>query len=324
MRYFILILALCLQASFLQSQKTQLDNQPQELGKISWYRSYDEALVASKELDKAVFMLFQEIPGCATCRNFADDVLSQPLLVEIIENEFIPLAIYNNRKGADAHILAKYNEPSWNNPVIRIIDHKGENIVSRISNQYTADVIMHQVVTALQLSNEDIPHYVTLFEKELLKESENVESAYFSMYCFWSGEAFFGSQEGILKTEPGFMNGKEVVKIWYDKLSVKLDQLIKKAQKEKIEYENTVSLFKPDKDPQYYLKKSIYSCLPLTDMQKTKINAALANNENPEIWLSPSQLSFLQNIEAKDRTKWPEKLYHLSIYKSWPIMKARL
>ena len=69
-------------------QKTDPNNQSEELGKVSWYRDYEQALSVSKKENKPVLILFQEVPGCATCRNYGHNVLSHPLMTEAIENEF--------------------------------------------------------------------------------------------------------------------------------------------------------------------------------------------------------------------------------------------
>lgn len=84
---------------------TAQTHQPEELGKVQWLRDYDKALAIAKQQGKAVFILFQEVPGCATCRNYGHHVLSHPLIVEAIESEFVPLAIFNNKGGDDAAIL---------------------------------------------------------------------------------------------------------------------------------------------------------------------------------------------------------------------------
>ena len=100
---------------------TMISQGLQELGTVDWLRSYDDALKQSKQEDKPVLILFQEVPGCATCRNYGDNVLSHPLLVDVIEHYFVPLAIFNNKGGEDRKILSKYNEPTWNNPVDGLI-----------------------------------------------------------------------------------------------------------------------------------------------------------------------------------------------------------
>jgi hypothetical protein len=106
---------------------------PVELGNVHWLRSMYEAQARSKSECKPILILFQEIPGCITCRSYGSDVLSRPLIVEEIETYFVPLAIYNNRGGQDAEVLQRYNEPAWNNPVVKIVDEKGKDLVARLS-----------------------------------------------------------------------------------------------------------------------------------------------------------------------------------------------
>ena len=98
----------------LAQEKTFPDNQSEELGKVSWYRNYEEAVALAKKEDKSVLILFQEVPGCMTCRNYGQNVLSHPLMVDAIEHLFVPLAIYNNKKGKDDKVLKQFGEPAWN------------------------------------------------------------------------------------------------------------------------------------------------------------------------------------------------------------------
>ena len=60
-----------------------------------------------------------------TCINFGQDVLTHPLMVELIADHFIPVAIFNNHPGKDAEILRRFGEPSWNNPVVRFLGPDG-------------------------------------------------------------------------------------------------------------------------------------------------------------------------------------------------------
>ena len=113
---------------------TKMENgNHEELGKVIWERDFEKGLVKSKIENKPVFLLFQEVPGCSTCRNYGNNVLSHPQIVEAIETLFVPVAIFNNKKGKDAAVLKMYNEPSWNNPVVRIVDTEKKNIVNRVS-----------------------------------------------------------------------------------------------------------------------------------------------------------------------------------------------
>ena len=84
---------------------------PVELGDVRWGRDFDAALRQAEAKGKPVFLLFQEVPGCATCRNYGQNVLTHPLIVEAIEELFVPVAIYNNKDGKDAAVLKRYREP---------------------------------------------------------------------------------------------------------------------------------------------------------------------------------------------------------------------
>ena len=149
-------------------ERTNPKNQDEELGKVSWYRDYDAAIAASEKENKPVLILFQEVPGCATCRNYGHNVLSNPLLTEAIENEFIPLAIFNNKRGKDLVILKKYNEPTWNNPVVRIVNKKGDNLVKRVASDYTAKGLYKAMVKALNTEKKTIPEYMKFLRRRIL------------------------------------------------------------------------------------------------------------------------------------------------------------
>lgn len=138
-----------------------------ELGKVAWIRDYDEALAKSEATKKPVLMFFQEIPGCSTCVNYGKEVLSYPLMVELIENEFVPLAIYNNKPGKDAETLKRYNEMPWNNPVIRFLDSKGADIVLKLSNNYHLFGLYNKIIEVLTVLGREIPQYGKLLGDEL-------------------------------------------------------------------------------------------------------------------------------------------------------------
>jgi len=280
--------------------RAQIDN-PIELGKIQWLRNYSEALVESAKEDKPIFLLFQEVPGCATCRNYGKQVLSHGLLVDAIENEFIPLAIHNNKGGHDKDVLELFGEPSWNNPVVRIVNEKGEDLVHRIAGKYSVDGVVEGMLSALKKDKKQIPQYLRLLQEESKAKRKRSSESYYSMYCFWSGEGHLGAKDGVISTSPGFMDGREVVKVIYDveKLSEKtLDAYAKKAKCSPM----AASSFREDKDPQYYLKKSMYSKIPLTPMQRTKMNSAIAAAKNPEVYLSPTQMAWIREIKAHKKS----------------------
>ncbi|NNE16256.1 MAG: hypothetical protein HKO66_04925 [Saprospiraceae bacterium] len=303
--------------------QTNPNSQPIELGKVQWNRNYDNALEKAKKENKPVLILFQEVPGCATCQNYGNNVLSHPLIIDAIENEFIPLAIYNNKGGHDKKILSKYNEPSWNNPVVRIVDKNGKDIITRLNGNYSDEGLVSHMLLALSSGFYGQPEYLKLLNAELSLSDYDKSEAVFSMYCFWSGEAHLGELDGITKTEPGFMNGKEVVKVNFDPSVIDEKEIANHAAKANCSLEKKKSKFRADKDPQYYLKNSIYRSLALSDLQKTKINTAIKQGKDASIYLSPSQkkaLTFLKNKNTKSK----KLIYTLDLNKGWSEMMSTI
>jgi Thioredoxin-like len=148
-------------------EKTNPANQSEELGAVSWYRDYNTALILSQKEGKPVLILFQEVPGCMTCRNYGQNVLSHPLLVDAIEQLFIPLAIYNNKKGKDAEVLQRYGEPAWNNPVVRIVNAEGADLTERVSGNYSRKGLYQAMEAALLKSGKEIPAVMLLLKQEI-------------------------------------------------------------------------------------------------------------------------------------------------------------
>ena len=208
----ILSLLFCL--ILMQSVHSQI-----ELGNVNWLRERSEALSRSKESKKPVLILFQEVPGCLTCQKFGSEILTDPLIVEAIETLFVPLCIYNNKKGTDAEVLSLYNEPSWNNPVLRVTDSNGVTI-QRLAGAYTKRKVLSFILDTYQTIGKSTPHYLRLMHEELLAEELGVESMVIETPCFWSGEVAIAGIHGVISTEAGWMGGREVVKLSFNPLIV--------------------------------------------------------------------------------------------------------
>ena len=319
MVYKTIIIALALSFGLnLNSQSwTTIPQQEEELGFVKWSRSYPEALASAKKENKPIFILFQEVPGCSTCRNYGNNLLTHPHIVEAIETYFIPLAIHNNKGGKDAEILRKFGEPSWNNPVARIIDPNSEkDIVIRLNGRYDMNALIETISGGILASNNLIPEYFELLQSEY--SAQDLRETHLSMYCFWSGEKNLGNLEGVLATKAGFMNGAEVVKIKYDASQLKEEELIsyaadkrcadgvftndqrelKAAKKLKIKTKEK-GKFRPDSQPKYYTYNSDYKYLPMSSLQALKVNTALSNQFSPDEFLSPRQLEMFTLIKAK-------------------------
>ncbi len=316
---------------------TKSKKQHVELGKVDWERDFEKGLAQSKAQDKPIFLLFQEVPGCSTCRNYGSNVLSHPQIVEAIETLFIPVAIFNNKKGKDAEVLKMYGEPSWNNPVVRIVDTEKKNIVNRVSGNYSALGIVHAMVFALQKEEKEIPTYLSLLKQSLEAKASGTETATFSMYCFWTGEKKLGSLDGVLETQPGFMNGQEVVEVKYNPVLISYENLVEEAKEAKCashvytEDQNQTSVaqkvvgkngaskkskFRLDKEPKYYLSNSVYRFVPMTQLQATKVNVKIGNRQSPDEYLSPRQLELLSFIKNNPKKKWKNAI-NVDLMKAW-------
>lgn len=264
---------------------------PVELGDVRWLRTWTEAEARSRAENKPILLLFQEVPGCQTCRTYGHEVLTNPLIVEAAETLFVPLAIHNNKPGHDADVLKRFGEPAWNNPVVRIVSAEGKDLQPRLAGNYTAAALANAMAQARIRLYGQAPGYLQLLADELAAEQRGTEEATYSMYCFWTGEALFGELNGVVKTTAGFQNGKEVVSVVYDPSVVTRKMLDGIASGNRCFAESGGS-FRPDATPKYYLANSRYKNIPMTEAQQCRVNAALAWKQDPDGFLSPRQVAY--------------------------------
>lgn len=206
------------------------ENQQIEIGTITWERNYEKAVEKSKESGKPIFLLFQEVPGCQGCQDFGKDVLSNPLIKKSVEEAFIPLMIRNNASsGHDQEILKKFREPAWNYQVIRFLTPDGEDIIPRKDKVWTAKALSERMIQALKKEKKKIPPALDLVHLE--SDTEHHEVAAFAMYCFWTGEAELGRINGVLSTEAGWLDGREVTLVKFHVKTLPLSTLVTEAKK---------------------------------------------------------------------------------------------
>lgn len=238
--------------------------------------------------------------------------MSHPLLVEAIETEFVPLLVFNNR-DEDAAIIRKFREPAWNNPIVRYLIADGSDVIPRAEGAWTISETAKRMIAALDAAKRDVPDYLRLVAGF---HSTKLETATFAMHCFWTGEARLGNLDGVWKTEAGWLNGLEVVRVAYDPTELNYAELIQTAQSmecasivfahndqqfqtaKKSVGQRAVRLkagqtMKPakDSDQLYYLRTlGRVKQWPLTYEQAYKVNARIGNQQEPYQWLSPRQI----------------------------------
>ena len=73
-----------------------------------------------------------------------------------IQSNFLPLLVQNNTGGADAKVLKLYEEPSWNNPVVRFIGADGKDLIARKDRVYSAIAIEKRMKEALSVFSKSL------------------------------------------------------------------------------------------------------------------------------------------------------------------------
>ena len=249
-----------------------------EVGLVSWNRDFNAALKKSKNMNKPILALFQEVPGCHGCKTFGKEVLSNKKLVKKIENNFIPVLIYNNRRGKDSELLAQYNEPSWNYQVIRFLDSNGKDIIPRRDKIWSLDKTNSRVDEAIKAFAANNKNVVSKNES-----TTGIKEVAFAQHCFWTGEMKLGGIDGVKQTEAGFYNGREVTRVWYDENMINKESLISKAKQsgvaDKVYTVTDNKVFNADyrkapaSDQKRQLRGTKYENLELNPYQATKVNA---------------------------------------------------
>lgn len=308
------------------TQAKDTNKNPPELGKVAWLRGFESAAAMAKADDKPLLVLFQEVPGCSTCVNYGGQVLSHPLIVEAAETLFTPVCIYNNIKGDDERTLKHFSEPTWNNPVVRIMTADKKPLTDRVAEDYTVAGLASAMCKAVKKSGGRVPAYLRLLADETGARKGRIEKATFAMHCFWEGEGALGRLDGVVGTMPGFVDGLEVVEVEFDPGRLPYDKLLSEAKSmkcaSKVFARSDAQLraakrtvgdaavrsdekVRPDKEPKYYLLQTPLRHVPMTPLQAARVNAALGKHESADPFLSPRQLALLAEIKSRPKADWP-------------------
>ena len=105
--------------------------------------------------------------------------MSTPLLVEAAETLFHPVAIRNNVEGYEKTILERYKEPTWNNPVLRFVDGRGQDVIPRQDRQWKTGQVAKRMELALRAAQQEVPRWLRGFVSET--SASQVDTARFAM-----------------------------------------------------------------------------------------------------------------------------------------------
>lgn len=300
---------------------------PEELGAVTWHRDFEAAQALSQKTGRPLLILFDEVPGCSTCVRYGQAVLTHPLLVDAAEGAFVPVAIYNNAGGADRRVLESFSEPTWNNPVVRIVDADRRALAPRLAGDYSVGGLATTMVKALERAQRPVPAYLALLAEETKRGAR--KEAVFSMYCFWSGEACLGRIDGVTGTRTGFLGGREVVEVTYDPTRLPYEGLVTRAKaagcasgvfadEGRLDAAREVfgdaarlaegGLRPSKKDDDHALRATPWRHVPMTELQATRANALLAAGGDPAAVMSPRQRALYAAVRADPEAGWPVAL----------------
>ncbi len=289
---------------------------------MQWQRGVDAGFVTSQQSGKPLLILFQEIPGCGTCKSFGSGPLSHPLLVDAIETEFVSVVVYNNRPGEDTAMLQRFHEPAWNNPVMRFFAADGKELLARRDGIWDAAGVAERLIAALTAAGRTVPPYLSLAAADV--RAAEATRATFGMHCFWQGEAALGEIDGVVGTKAGHLDGMEVVEVSYLADILSYDDLLQAAMdcdcatrvfagndsqwnaaRKKVGPRavrvDAASRVAAASDQKWHLRRSHWRYVPLTPLQAARVNADVATGREPARWLSPRQRELERRVAKTDR-----------------------
>ena len=243
-------------------------------------------------------------------------------MVEAIEDLFVPVLIYNN-KSSDAALLKKFNEPSWNNPIVRFLNNSGNDLIARKPGVWTVGPMAVRMTAALKAAKRPVPSYLSA----IAIDNSKLETATFAMHCYWTGEARLGSIDGVMSTSAGWAGGLEVVQLTYDPSIVEYSKLVETAQSFQCAtkvFTHSDSQLKTAKalvggravkfpggarkaqlSEQKYQLRTVAGVrsLPLTTFQSTKVNSFIRGAQQQRVYefLSPRQTKLLEQILTESK-----------------------
>ncbi len=252
---------------------------------------------------------------------------SLPLLLEAIQQTTVPLA----GKAEFAKLEAA---PS---ATASLVSADGELLTDSIPYAAGPGGIAVALVEALRKLERPVPGYLALLAEEAEARANGVERATFAMHCFWVGEGVFAKIPGVVSTVPGFLDGLEVVEVEFDPKRVNYASLVTSARgfecasrvfaRSDAQAEVAAEIvpdattrsdgaIRPDREPKYYLSRTPYRAVPMTDLQAARVNARIGEGESPDDLLSPRQLAMLAEVRAAEGEP-PNRIDDNDLARAW-------
>lgn len=212
---------------------------------------------------------------------------------------------------------------------MRFFDKNESDIIPRHGKIWTMEKLVPRIEKVLTTKNIPIPETLKLLKLDSQKKKHNTIAL--AMHCFWTGEMHLGAIDGVVTTEAGFYDKKEVTLVTYHTDTIDLKTLIQKAAKVKcankiyLKTDQEIKLaksftklktaqliikdYRPAKiaDQKKQLADTPFAGLKLTPSQATKVNAfARSAPKKAQNFLTQKQLQLIQPSQPK--TTKPEAI----------------
>jgi len=155
---------------------------------------------------------------------------------------------------------------------------------------------LSQIVRRLQADHRPIPQYLRLVCDEYSGRPR--ETARFSVGCYWEGERELGKISGVVASRTGNIGPEEVVELRFDPNVIDSAGLAKRAEGLTCfrGCPTTQTTLVEDVEQQHTLANHPeFAAIPLTPLQRTKVNAALWDHQDLTALLSPTQLRLMRH-----------------------------
>lgn len=102
--------------------------------------------------------------------------------MEAVETLFTPLCVYNNTSGdRDDETREAYQERSWNNPVVRVVDRRRNDLTKGLTRRWTVAGIADLMARACLADEREVPAWLSLLATTSDVPKNVVETAIFGM-----------------------------------------------------------------------------------------------------------------------------------------------
>ncbi len=271
---------------------------PADHAAICWSHNVSQARHLSRESGKPIFWI-DEVSARALLRG----PLAHPIVVDAANDLFTPLI---NCDGAPNAVAVGFT------------DGDGRSLSNNLTGDVAAPQLLARMIAALKAAHRDVPAYLQLVADEYNPASP--QTATFAVGCYWEGERQIGKLNGILATRTGTIGGDEVVQVRYDATRVDYASVLHQVGAMQC-FRSIVAPgdanLRPGEVQQFTLAQFPEYCyLPLTPLQATKINTALAQGTDADLLLSPTQRAMHAQLRGIVARRGDESLKNLKVDRS--------